>query len=93
VIRNQFSRREEIGGVMTIVCFYCGHASDSMQEAARHDADRPESCLQWQQLGKPPMGGTAEQILQALRSLIVQGGGSLDRELDVHYERLQRVYR
>lgn len=81
------------GAVMTIVCFYCGYASHVMQEAARHDADRPESCLQWRQRGHLPSHGTPEQIREALGTLTVQDGANLDCELDSYYERLQRVYR
>jgi hypothetical protein len=79
---------------MTIVCHYCGYRSDSMREAARHDAERPESCLLWRRVRKlAPLSYAENHIEETLRHLAVQGGGSLDRELDRDYERLQRVYR
>jgi hypothetical protein len=82
------------GGVMTIVCHYCGYRSDSMPEAARHDAERPESCLLWRRVRKlAPLSYAEKYIDETLRHLTVEGGERLDRELDRDYERLHRVYR
>jgi hypothetical protein len=81
-------------GVMTIVCHYCGYRIDSMLEAVRHDAERPESCLLWRRVRKlAPLTYADEYIHETLRHLTVQGGGNLDGELDVEYERLHRAYR
>jgi hypothetical protein len=82
------------GGVRTIVCHYCGYRSDSMTEAARHDAERPESCVLWRRVRKlAPLSYAETHIWETLRHLSVQGGDNLDRQLDRDYERLQRVYR
>jgi hypothetical protein len=79
---------------MTIVCHYCGYRSDSMAEAVRHEADRPESCILWRNVRKlAPLPITDVRIQETLRHLTVQGGKNLDRELDAAFERLQRVYR
>ncbi len=79
---------------MTIVCYYCGHTSSSMVEAARHEATRPESCLVWRQRTMieflPDQG---EEIDLTLQALTVQGEGKLDQALDAYFERIERVYR
>jgi hypothetical protein len=81
-------------GLMTIVCHYCGYRSDSMLEAARHDAERPESCLLWRRVRKlAPLSYAEEYIEETLRHLTVQSGANLDRELNAAYERLQRARR
>jgi hypothetical protein len=81
---------------MTIVCHYCGHASHTMREAARHDADRPESCLAC----RPPLATEAvtsrpevDPVLQNLQNLDVQGERNLDRALDDYYRKIEPAYR
>jgi hypothetical protein len=79
---------------MTIVCHYCGHTSDSMLEAVRHDTDRPESCLAWVRRAEiEPVTRPTEEVDAILRELTVQGEGNLEEALDVYFERIQRVYR
>jgi hypothetical protein len=77
------------GPVMTMVCFYCGHTSSSMQQAARHEARRPESCIDGRRLRNPPPDNSGERISEILTNLTVEGGGNLDRELDASFERLR----
>lgn len=81
-------------GLMTVVCHYCGYRSDSMLEAVRHDAERPESCLLWRHVRKlAPLSYAEEYIDETLRHLTVQGGANLDRELNADLERMQRADR
>lgn len=54
---------------MTIVCIYCGYASHVMQEAARHDADRPESCLRSRQHWHPRFRDSVEHVRETLGNL------------------------
>jgi hypothetical protein len=62
-----------------LVCFYCGHRSSAMHEAARHEIQRPESCLEWRR-GTRHRAGTAEDLRDVLAKLTVEGGANLDRE-------------
>lgn len=78
---------------MTLICYYCGHASQSMLEALRHDADRPESCLAWRQPMNTQVITDHAEIDSILQTLNVQGEGNLDRALDDYYERIEHVYR
>lgn len=73
-----------------IICHYCGHSSGSMVEAARHEAERPESCVAWRSRVSVSARIDVESIL---RTLTVQGGGNLDKALDDYYDRIERVYR
>jgi hypothetical protein len=81
------------GGVMTILCYYCGHTSRSMMEATRHDADRPESCLAEQQPTKTHLRTMQAAIGSILQTLTVQGEGNLELALDAYHERIEPVYR
>jgi hypothetical protein len=72
-----------------IVCHYCGHTSTTMVEAARHEAERPESCAALDQLNRLRVTG----VESMLRTLTVEGGGNLDQALDEYYERVEPVYR
>lgn len=79
---------------MTIVCYYCGHTSRSMMEAARHEAARPESCLVWRErIMSEFLPDQGEEIDLILQALTVQGEGRLDQALDDYFERIERVYR
>lgn len=79
---------------MRIVCHYCGFSSESMVDALRHDACRPSSCERWNELMKETsLGYSLEEIESMLRLLTVQGGGSLDLELDEYREKIESVYR
>lgn len=78
---------------MTIVCYYCGHTSHSMMEAARHDADRPESCLACRQPTNTQLITEQAEIDSILQTLTVQGEGNLDQALDDYFERIEHVYR
>jgi hypothetical protein len=81
-------------GVMTIICYYCGHTSHSMVQAARHETARPESCLVWRQRTMSEfLPDQGEEIDLILKALTVQGEGKLDRALDDYFERIERVYR
>ena len=75
---------------MIIVCHYCGHTSSTMGEAARHEAERPESCVAWRSRLSVSSRRDVESIL---RTLTVQGGGNLNQALDDYYDRIERVYR
>jgi hypothetical protein len=81
------------GGVMNIVCYYCGHTSHSMMEAVRHDSDRPESCLAWPQQNNRQQIPEEAEIDSILRALTVKGEANLDQALDEYYERIEHVYR
>lgn len=76
-----------------MVCFYCGHVSNSMMEAARHEAHRPESCLPWRRQTSKQVVTEPAEIESILQTLTVQGEGNLDQALDDHYERIERSYR
>lgn len=77
---------------MIIVCHYCGRTSTTMVEAARHEAERPESCVAWRdQPNRLSVTGPAD--LEILRTLTEQGGGNLDQGLDDYCDRIARVYR
>ena len=79
---------------MRVVCHYCGFASESMVDALRHDAWRPQSCQRWHALTKiTPLNYSPEIVDLVLRSLTVQGGGNLDVELDEYREKVEFVYR
>jgi hypothetical protein len=64
-----------------------------MVEAARHEAERPESCAAWHdQRSRPSVSGRRD-VESILRTLTVQGGGNLEQALDDYYDRIERAYR
>lgn len=78
---------------MIIVCHYCGHTSTTMVEAARHEAERPESCAALRHKRNRRRMTDPVDVESILRTLTVQGGGNLDRALDDYFDRIERVYR
>jgi hypothetical protein len=80
------------GGVMSIVCHYCGHTSHSMMEATRHEADRPESCFSWRQPTNSELMKDQAEIDAILQLLTVEDGGNLGHALDDYFERIAPIY-
>jgi hypothetical protein len=79
---------------MRVVCHYCGFSSESMIDALRHDAWRPQSCRRWDELMTlTPLSYSPETVDLVLRVLTVQGGGNLDLALDEYREKVESVYR
>jgi hypothetical protein len=79
---------------MNIVCHYCGHKSNSMLEAVRHDTGRPESCLAWRRgMKSESLDDPSGDVEASLQRLTVQGEGNLEEALDEYFERIQPVYR
>lgn len=79
---------------MRVVCHYCGFVSQSMVDALRHDAWRPQSCQRWHELmNVTSFSYSPETVDLVLRFLTVQGGGNLDLELDEYREKVESVYR
>jgi hypothetical protein len=62
--------------------------------ALRHDACRPRSCERWRQVTSPMrLMYSSERIEGTLRRLTIQGGGSLDLELDHYADKIEPIYR